>query len=182
MKEVQPMAAVNGVVTRLEEARIPVMDRGFLYGDSVYEVFRTYDGVPLFMADHFDRLAHSASLISMEISQSREALIDEIRSTVQATGATRAHDLYVRYQITRGVGAVDLSPVANWVTLRAVAARVARTTAGAGALVNGHEAISGAACPDMVTTTTATREAPIENSDTLSSASVGPPPLDANRT
>ena len=69
MKEVQPMAAVNGVVTRLEEARIPVMDRGFLYGDSVYEVFRTYDGVPLFMADHFDRLAHSASLIGMEISQ-----------------------------------------------------------------------------------------------------------------
>ena len=34
MKEVQPMAAVNGVVTRLEEARIPVMDRGFLYGDA----------------------------------------------------------------------------------------------------------------------------------------------------
>ena len=89
MKEIQAMAAVNGVVTPLEEARIPVMDRGFLYGDSVYEVFRTYDGVPLFMADHFDRLAHSASLINMEVSQSREALIDEIRSTVQATGANR---------------------------------------------------------------------------------------------
>lgn len=110
MKEIQAMAAVNGVVTPLEEARIPVMDRGFLYGDSVYEVFRTYDGVPLFMADHFDRLAHSASLINMEVSQSREALIDEIRSTVQATGASREHDLYVRYQITRGVGAVDLYP------------------------------------------------------------------------
>jgi len=62
------------------------------------------------MADHFDRLAHSASLINMEVSQSREVLIDEIRSTVQATGASREHDLYVRYQITRGVGAVDLYP------------------------------------------------------------------------
>ncbi len=110
MREIRPMAAVDGVVTALDDARIPVMDRGFLYGDSVYEVFRTYDGVPLFMTDHFERLAHSARLISMEISQSREQLVDQIRTAVQATGATRNDDLYVRYQITRGVGAIDLYP------------------------------------------------------------------------
>ena len=42
------MANVNGLITPLEDARISVLDRGFLYGDSIYEVFRTYDGVPLF--------------------------------------------------------------------------------------------------------------------------------------
>ena len=38
MREIRPMAAVDGVVTALDDARIPVMDRGLLYGDSVYEV------------------------------------------------------------------------------------------------------------------------------------------------
>jgi branched-subunit amino acid aminotransferase/4-amino-4-deoxychorismate lyase len=41
----QRMANVNGQITPLEEARISILDRGFLYGDSVYEVFRTYAGV-----------------------------------------------------------------------------------------------------------------------------------------
>ena len=35
------MANVNGEITPLEDARISILDRGFLYGDSVYEVFRT---------------------------------------------------------------------------------------------------------------------------------------------
>ena len=52
MTEIVPTAAVDGVVTPLAEARIPVMDRGFLYGDSIYEVFRTYEGVPLFFDEH----------------------------------------------------------------------------------------------------------------------------------
>jgi len=105
-----PMINVDGKITPMEEATIPAMDRGFLYGDSIYEVFRTYRGVPVFMADHFDRLENSAALISMAITQSREELISEIRHTVQATGAHREDDIYVRYQITRGEGPVDLYP------------------------------------------------------------------------
>ena len=48
-----PMINVDGLITLMADATIPVMDRGFLYGDSVYEVFRTYKGVPVFMDDHF---------------------------------------------------------------------------------------------------------------------------------
>ena len=103
-----PMINVDGKITPMEEATIPVMDRGFLYGDSVYEVFRTYRGVPVFMADHFERLENSAALISMAITQDREELISEIKRTVQATGAHREDDIYVRYQITRGEGPVPL--------------------------------------------------------------------------
>ena len=105
-----PMINVDGVITQMADATIPVMDRGFLYGDSVYEVFRTYKGVPVFMSDHFERLENSAALISMTISQSREELIEEIRRTVRATGVEIKEDIYVRYQVTRGVGPVDLYP------------------------------------------------------------------------
>ena len=105
-----PMINVDGAITLMADATIPVMDRGFLYGDSVYEVFRTYKGIPVFMADHFERLENSAALIRMTISQSREELIQEIRRTVQATGAKSKQDIYVRYQITRGAGPVDLYP------------------------------------------------------------------------
>ena len=105
-----PMINVDGLITPMADATIPVMDRGFLYGDSVYEVFRTYKGVPVFMVDHFERLENSAALISMTISQSREELIQEIRRTVKATGAGSEEDIYVRYQVSRGVGPVDLYP------------------------------------------------------------------------
>lgn len=110
MSKLKPSANVDGQITDLDVARIPVMDRGFLYGDSVYEVFRTYRGVPLFMEEHFERLENSARLISMSITQSRDELVDEIRRTVAAAGATEDDDVYVRYQITRGEGAVDLYP------------------------------------------------------------------------
>ena len=105
-----PMINVDGAITLMADATIPVMDRGFLYGDSEYEVFRTYKGIPVFLADHFERLENSAALIRMTISQSREELIQEIRRTVQATGAKSKQDIYVRYQITRGAGPVDLYP------------------------------------------------------------------------
>ncbi len=105
-----PMINVDGVITQMADATVPVMDRGFLYGDSVYEVFRTYKGVPVFMDDHFKRLENSAALISMTISQSREELIQEIRRTVKASSANSKEDIYVRYQITRGIGPVDLYP------------------------------------------------------------------------
>jgi hypothetical protein len=56
-------ASVDGTITPLDEATVPVTDRGFLYGDSVYEVFRTYGGVPFFGAEHWQRLLRSADLM-----------------------------------------------------------------------------------------------------------------------
>jgi branched-chain amino acid aminotransferase len=70
MTEFSNTASVDGVVTSLAEARVPIMDRGFLYGDSIYEVFRTYRGVPLFYEEHWRRLENSASLIGMAIGYS----------------------------------------------------------------------------------------------------------------
>lgn len=110
---IRRMANVNGEITPLEDARISILDRGFLYGDSVYEVFRTYDGVPLFCHEHFDRLDNSARLIAMHISQSREEMLDEMRRTAAAANVPKGQDIYVRWHVTRGTGALDLIPAAN---------------------------------------------------------------------
>lgn len=111
---VTPTANIDGVLSPLEEARVPVLDRGFLYGDSVYEVFRTYDGVPLFWQEHFERMENSARLIHMPIAQSREELMAEIRRAVAEAGGAASEDgsgeVYVRWHLSRGVGPVDLYP------------------------------------------------------------------------
>src|SRR5256885_2275744 len=46
---------VEGRLSPPEEAVVPVLDRGFLYGDSVYEVVRTYRGRPFELERHLDR-------------------------------------------------------------------------------------------------------------------------------
>ncbi len=109
-RALQRMANVNGQVTPVADARISILDRGFLYGDSVYEVFRTYDGVPLFCHEHFDRMENSARLVHMTISQSREKILEEMRRTAAATGVPKGQDIYVRWHVTRGSGALDLVP------------------------------------------------------------------------
>ncbi len=105
------MTSVDGVITPTADARIPVLDRGFLYGDSIYEVFRTYEGVPLLYHEHWARFGNSAALIRMVSTLSVDELTRHVRATVAATGAADAGvDVYVRYALTRGEGPVDLYP------------------------------------------------------------------------
>jgi branched-chain amino acid aminotransferase len=111
MTAFQSMTNVDGAITPTADARVPVLDRGFLYGDSIYEVFRTYDGVPLFYDEHWRRFENSASLIRLRIGFSKDDLTKAIRATIAATGAPKlGTDVYVRYTVTRGEGPVDLYP------------------------------------------------------------------------
>lgn len=111
MDEFESMTNVDGVITRTADARVPVMDRGFLYGDSVYEVFRTYGGIPLFFDEHWARFENSAQLIHLDLGLTKSQMLDEIRETVRMTKAPeRNRDVYVRYTVTRGEGPVDLFP------------------------------------------------------------------------
>ena len=110
-KEFKSMSNVDGRITPTAEACVPVLDRGFLYGDSIYEVFRTYSGVPLFYQQHWERLENSARLIQMHITQGRDEITEQIRRTVHSTSAGElSKEVYVRYVITRGEGPVDLYP------------------------------------------------------------------------
>ncbi|HEY8279794.1 MAG TPA: aminotransferase class IV [Bdellovibrionota bacterium] len=103
-------ANVNGTITPAQDARVSIFDRGFQYGDSVYEVTRTYEGVPFFLEEHFDRLENSARLARMKITQARQFLTDEIRRTVKESGAKKGEDVFIRYTVSRGTGPLDLDP------------------------------------------------------------------------
>ena len=100
--------AIDGKVVDRDEARVSVFDRGFLYGDSVFEVYRTYGGVPFAEAEHLERLDRSADLLMIPMPVSLETLSSEVRSTLDAAGEG---DWYIRVVITRGTGPLtyDLS-------------------------------------------------------------------------
>lgn len=107
----ESMANVDGLISATADARIPVMDRGFLYGDSIYEVFRTYDGIPLFYDEHWERFENSARLIHLQLGLTKADMMQEIRQTVLMTNSVMlGRDVYVRYTMTRGEGPVDLFP------------------------------------------------------------------------
>ena len=98
---------MNGRPVPPESATVSVFDRGFLYGDSIYEVVRTYGGIPFELDLHLTRLGSSADLIGMRVPVSPAALNAEV-STAIAIAAQG--ELYIRMVITRGGGPIGLDP------------------------------------------------------------------------
>lgn len=97
----------NGTITPGTEANhISVFDRSFFYGDSLYEVFRTYDGVPFGMDEHFERLWISGELCKMTFSQTKDQLKAECMKTIQAYREKNKTDIYCRIIMSRGVGKI----------------------------------------------------------------------------
>ena len=93
------LACLNGEIMPVEQARVPVWDRGFLFGDSVYEVFRMYQGRCWLEAEHLARLRRS--LGELEFSpHDLSRLMERSYETIRASGI-REGPLYL--QITRGV-------------------------------------------------------------------------------
>lgn len=91
-----------------EQALVPVLDRGFLYGDSVYEVARTYGGVPFALPEHLERLEASAARIGLALP-ARAHLESEIARTLEAAENAES---YLRIIVTRGEGKFGLAPSA----------------------------------------------------------------------
>ncbi len=67
-----------------EEAFVSVFDRSFHFGDSVYEVFRTYNGVPFGLEEHLQRLKRSAALACFKTFPSTDFLLNMIKATCKA--------------------------------------------------------------------------------------------------
>jgi D-alanine transaminase len=91
---------LNGRYLPLEEAKIPVLDRGFLFGDGVYEVVPVFGGRPFRLAQHMERLDNS--LHSIRIRNPLE-LDDWERIFARLTCATAGLDQMIYLQVTRGV-------------------------------------------------------------------------------
>ncbi len=99
-----PVVSIDGVVT--DDPRISVFDRGFLFGDSVYEVLRTVNGRPLFWEEHAERLWRSAELIRLPLGVDR----DTLRAETEAVLAAAPGERYIRIIVTRGAGGLGMGP------------------------------------------------------------------------
>src|SRR5947207_14995248 len=98
---------LNGIPTPPDAAQISVYDRGFLYGDSVFETIRTYGGKPFALADHLARLARSAERVFIPMPVSLETFAAEVE---QATLLAGNPESYIRVMVTRGTGPMGLDP------------------------------------------------------------------------
>lgn len=116
-------ANTNGRLHDAAEPSISPLNRGFLYGDAIYEVWRTYHGVLFGFEEHWRRLERSARALHLAHGLTPEILVAEIRRTVAAwrerTGDNG--EVYVRLQATRGAGPIGLdialADAPNWVLL-----------------------------------------------------------------
>ena len=111
--------SIDGQVVDSGEARVSVFDRGFLYGDSVFEVFRTYGGVPFGQREHLERLQRSADRLMISMPVSVQTLSSEVAATLEAAGAG---EWYVRVVLTRVTGPLTYDPSTAIAPLRVIIA------------------------------------------------------------
>jgi branched-chain amino acid aminotransferase len=105
---------VNGRIVDQEHAVISVFDHGFLYGEGVYETWRTYNGQPFLFDRHMRRLRNSARMLALGVPLSDEQIDARCRETVAAAGlgGSPAREAYVRILLTRGIGELSYDPAA----------------------------------------------------------------------
>jgi branched-chain amino acid aminotransferase len=101
---------VDGRLTGEKDAMVSVLDHGFLFGEGVYEVLRTYGGEPFLFERHAERLRASADRIALRIPLSDADLLARLRETVAA--ARLPGEAYIRVLVTRGVGEIVYDPAA----------------------------------------------------------------------
>jgi D-alanine transaminase len=88
----------------VEEARVPVLDRGFIFGDGVYELIPVYSRVPFRLDEHLARLERSLAAVRIRNPYSRAEWRDIILQLVAKQGV---EDQGVYFQVTRGVARRD---------------------------------------------------------------------------
>jgi D-alanine transaminase len=98
------MVFLNGQFVPIEQAMVPVLDRGFIFGDGVYELVPVYSRVPFRLDEHLARLERSLSAVRIRNPYSREQWRDII---VRLVAAQPDDDQGVYFQVTRGVAKRD---------------------------------------------------------------------------
>ncbi len=105
-------ANINGTLQSAAVPAIAPINRGFLYGDAIYEVWRTYRGVIFAWEEHWARLGRSAKSLHLSLPFDAGYILTEIRRTAKAFREQTGDrgELYIRLQITRGGGPIGLDP------------------------------------------------------------------------
>jgi D-alanine transaminase len=100
---------LNGAYTPLNEAKVSVLDRGFIFGDGVYEVLPVYAGRVFRFEQHMARLERSLSEIRIANPLSHDAWLQIAMQLVagRASDATTVANYLIYFQVTRGVALRD---------------------------------------------------------------------------
>lgn len=98
------MVFLNGEILPIEQAKIPVLDRGFIFGDGIYELVPVYSRVPFRLDEHLNRLERSLREVRIRNPYSR----GEWRDVIQRLIAAQPYeDQGLYFQVTRGVAKRD---------------------------------------------------------------------------
>ena len=104
------LLSLNGKALDPLRPQVSIFDRGFLFGDSVYEVIGSYEGILFTLSAHLERLYQSCELLRIRPSQSLEQVRNWALELFDKLGQQR---VYLRIIVTRGEGAPDISLVPN---------------------------------------------------------------------
>jgi D-alanine transaminase len=100
MADALPICYLNGEYLPLRDARISPLDRGFLFGDAVYEVVPVFEGRLFLFREHFDRLARSLREIRLENPHNQAEWRQILEQLRERNGGG---DMYIYVQVTRGM-------------------------------------------------------------------------------
>src|SRR5215210_7440991 len=128
------LASVDGAITPVEEALIPVTDDGLLRGDGAFEVMRVYGGRPFALDDHFARLGRTCAGLRLEAEL--DALRGEALALLERAGEPES---LLRLVVTRGGRRIA---IAEPLPPRPATARVATVTYAPTRVLNGLKTLS----------------------------------------
>ena len=100
------VAFVNGAFVPLAEAKVSIEDRGFQFGDGIYEVIRTYKGHPFSLEAHLARLDRSATALDLVQPYSRAEWTHYVLEGIKRAAYPESK---IYLQVTRGVAPRDHS-------------------------------------------------------------------------
>lgn len=100
MADPLPICYLNGAYMPLREARISPLDRGFLFGDGVYEVLPVYERRMFRFREHFERLDRSLREIRLASPHTHEQWLHILEELIRRNGDS---DMYLYVQVTRGM-------------------------------------------------------------------------------
>lgn len=107
MSSGQEIAWIEGKIVPAREARVPVLDHGFLFGDGVFEGIRITPAGIFRFEDHMKRLETASRAVGIEVAGGMDRVREAARETTRAWGEREG---YLRLILSRGVGALGLDP------------------------------------------------------------------------
>ena len=99
MERMKNLAYYNGKITAIEDMMIPANDRGFYFGDGIYEVAMVFNGKIFALEDHLDRMESSAALVRIDLPAPKEEIGKLLVELIEKVDSPHQ---FLYWQITRG--------------------------------------------------------------------------------